>query len=80
LSPFAQLDGLAAGRERTVSLSPALCLAELLLEGDPIENISAIRRIRLVMTEGIVYYPSEIYEATGIKPFADPLRASADPR
>jgi hypothetical protein len=52
-------------------------LAELLLEGDPIEDISAIRRIRLVMKEGVVYYPSEIYEATGIKPFADPLRATA---
>jgi hypothetical protein len=53
-------------------------LADLiLLESDPIEDISAIRRINLVMKEGVVYYPSEIHEATGIKPFAAPLKAVA---
>jgi imidazolonepropionase-like amidohydrolase len=50
-------------------------LADLILvEGDPTTDISAIRRISLVMKEGVVYYPAEIYAATGIKPFAAPLR------
>jgi hypothetical protein len=53
-------------------------LADLiLLEGDPTQDISAIRRINLVMKEGIVYYPAEIHQTTGIKPFAAPILAAA---
>ena len=42
-----------------------------------LEDISAIRRIALVMKGGVVYYPAEIHEATGIKPFVAPLRPEA---
>ena len=63
--------------DRLGSITPGKMADLILLEGDPIENISAIRRINLVMKEGVVYYPSEIHEATGIKPFADPLRVIA---
>jgi hypothetical protein len=53
-------------------------LADLILvEGDPTQDISAIRRINLVMKEGVVYYPSEIHAATGIKPFAAPILAAS---
>ena len=48
-------------------------LADLILvDGDPTENIASIRDISMVMKEGVVYYPAEIYEAMGVKPFRLP--------
>ena len=63
--------------DRLGSITPGKLADLILLEGDPIKDISAIRRISLAMKEGVVYYPAEIHEATGIKPFATPLRAEA---
>lgn len=48
-------------------------LAELVLvAGDPTQDISEVRRPRMVMANGAVYFPAEIYRALGIKPFAEP--------
>jgi imidazolonepropionase-like amidohydrolase len=44
----------------------------ILLAGDPTANISDIRRISLVMKNGGVYFPAEIYEAVGVQRFIDP--------
>jgi hypothetical protein len=45
-------------------------LADLyLVDGDPTEDIRAIRKGKLVIKGSNVYYPDEIHEALGIKPF-----------
>ncbi len=44
----------------------------VLVEGNPLEDIGAIRRISMVMKEGAVFFPAEIYEALGIRRFVDP--------
>jgi hypothetical protein len=44
----------------------------ILIDGDPTQNISDIRRMSLVMKDGVVYYPAEVYEAIGVKRLVDP--------
>lgn len=41
----------------------------ILVDGDPTRNISDIRKVALVVKGDRAYYPSEIDEALGIKPF-----------
>ncbi len=41
-----------------------------LVAGDPTAELAAIKKIRMVVKDGTVYYPSEIYPNFGIKPFA----------
>jgi len=50
----------------------------LLVDGDPTTNISDVRKVALILTGSTAYYPSEIYEALGIKPFATPVRVASD--
>ena len=45
-----------------------------LVAGDPTRDISTVRRARMVMRGGVLYFPSEIYDALGIRPFAEPPR------
>lgn len=46
----------------------------ILVDGDPTVNIADIRKVALVIKQDKSYYPSEIDEALGIKPFAAPVR------
>jgi len=41
----------------------------VLVPGDPTKDISAIRRPRMVVKGGTIYFPNEIYTALGIEPF-----------
>ena len=41
----------------------------ILLDGNPLEDISAIRRATLVMKGTTVYRPDKLYKAIGVKPF-----------
>ena len=46
-------------------------LADLILiPGNPIEDITALRNVSLVVQDGTVYFPSEIYELTNVRPFS----------
>ncbi len=49
----------------------------ILVDGDPTQNISDIRKVALVIKNGTAYSPSEVYEALGIKPFVPALRIEA---
>ncbi|MFC3551752.1 amidohydrolase family protein [Lysobacter cavernae] len=49
----------------------------VLIDGDPTVNIADIRKVALVLKGDTAYYPSEIHEALGIRPFAAPVKVSA---
>jgi hypothetical protein len=63
---------LAAGvlkQERELgSIEPGKRADFLLVEGNPVEHISDIRRCRIVMKNGVVYKSEDVYKAIGIKP------------
>lgn len=42
-----------------------------LVPGDPTEDLSQLRSISMVVSDGVVYFPSEIYPSFGIRPFTD---------
>lgn len=42
-----------------------------LIPGDPTEDFRAIKTISMVMADGRVYFPTEIYPEFGIQPFTD---------
>lgn len=44
----------------------------ILVDGDPVADISRIRNVRMTMVGGVAYYPAEIYEHLAIRPFAPP--------
>lgn len=45
----------------------------ILVDGDPTKNISDIRRVALVLQDGDLYSPAELYGELGIAPFAPAL-------
>jgi hypothetical protein len=55
--------------DRLGSIAAGKLADVILVEGDPTQDISAIRRISLVMKGGVVYDPAQLYEAVGVKPF-----------
>jgi imidazolonepropionase-like amidohydrolase len=54
------------------SIEPRKRADLILVDGDPTQNVSDIRRISLVMKDGVVYFPAEVYEAIGVRRFVDP--------
>ena len=41
------------------------------MPGDPTADLKAIKTISMVVKDGTVYFPSEIYPHFGIEPFTD---------
>ena len=58
------------------SITPGKRADLVLVDGDPTTNIADIRKVALVIKGDTAYYPSEIHEALGIKPFAEPIRVT----
>lgn len=46
----------------------------LIVDGDPTQDISSLRRAVMVMKGDKAYYPGEVYAEIGVRPFAEPLR------
>ena len=57
--------------EQLGSIQPGKLADFFLVPGDPTENLKAIKEISMVVKDGVVYFPSDIYPAFGIKPFAE---------
>ena len=47
-----------------------------LVAGDPAKDLKAIKRIRMVVKDGTLYFPSEVYPKFGIRPFVDAPRVT----
>ena len=41
-----------------------------LVPGDPTESLDELRRIQMVVADGVIYFPEEIYPWFGVRPFA----------
>ncbi len=59
------------------SIEPGKHADFFLVPGDPAEDISQVRRIRLVSRGGVIYFPEEIYSELGIEPFASAVELKA---
>ena len=57
--------------DRTGSISVGKDSDLVLIDGNPLENISAIRRATLVMKGNTLYRPDDLYKVVGVKPFLE---------
>ena len=58
------------GRDQELgSIEPGKLADFLLLQGDPTRDLNALRQVRMVVKNGDVLFPEEIYTAMGIEPF-----------
>ncbi len=46
----------------------------VLFDGDPTRDIADVRKVAFVIKNGTAYYPADVLEAFGIRPFSDPVR------
>lgn len=53
------------------AIEPGYLADFFLVPGDPTEDLKAIKTISMVVKNGVVYYPSEIYREFGIAPFTE---------
>ncbi len=51
------------------SITPGKLADLVLIDGDPTQDIEALRKVALVITQGQRISPSEVYQALGIQPF-----------
>jgi imidazolonepropionase-like amidohydrolase len=50
------------------SIAPGKLADLTLVDGDPTKNISDIRKTAVVVKDGVLYYPSELYTEVGVMP------------
>ncbi|HWK89114.1 MAG TPA: amidohydrolase family protein, partial [Longimicrobium sp.] len=59
---------VARRADRLGSITPGKLADVILVDGDPARRISDIRRVELVIKDGVIYRPNELYEAFGVMP------------
>jgi imidazolonepropionase-like amidohydrolase len=52
-------------------IAPGMLADLILVDGDPTKNISDIRRVALVITQGDAIDPAAVHRALGVQPFVD---------
>jgi hypothetical protein len=65
--------------QRLGAIAPGKLADLLLVDGDPTQDISAIRKVRLVMKGGAIFLPEEIHRALGVQPFAPAVKLPPTP-
>ena len=50
------------------SITPGKLADLTLVDGDPTKNISDIRKTAVVVKDGVLYYPAELYTELGVAP------------
>ena len=55
-------------------ISPGRRSDLILVDGEPTTNIADIRKVALVIKGDVAYYPDQVFEAMGVKPFTPSLR------
>ncbi len=53
-------------------IEPGYLADVFLVPGDPTADLTAIRQVSMVIANGQVYFPAEVYPEFGIRPFVDP--------
>ena len=53
------------------TIAPGMLADFFLIPGDPTQDLAAIKTISMVSSNGVIYYPSEIYPEFGIRPFTE---------
>ena len=62
------------------SIEPGKLADLVLVDGDPVKDITALKRIALVVTQGRSIDPSAVYSELGIKPFVAEVPRWMEPR
>jgi imidazolonepropionase-like amidohydrolase len=58
------------------TIAPSKLADLILVDGDPTVRISDIRRVTLVVKDGVVYDPAKLYEEIGVKPAVAKVRGT----
>ncbi|TDR42015.1 imidazolonepropionase-like amidohydrolase [Tahibacter aquaticus] len=62
--------------QRLGSIAKGKLASFFLVPGDPTQDLKALKRIAMVVKDGVFYYPSEVYPKFGITPFVDPPKVT----
>lgn len=63
---------VAKRHEQLGAIATGMLADLIVVDGDPLSDISALRRVSLVMKDGVIYDPAAIYRELGVLPEADP--------
>lgn len=62
--------------DKAGSIAPGKYADLVLVDGDPTQDITSLRKIAFVMKGGTAYYPDEIYRELGVAPFTTSVKVT----